>query len=74
MSWGAPLAGSLTEEYVLQPGGTEMHVTSTVEVAGKEAKALLVYRRSGMTRQQLLDDSRKRNNSLQDVMKKQGEA
>jgi hypothetical protein len=42
-------------------------------VGGQSASALLVYRRSGLTRAQLLEDSRRRNNSLQEVMARQGE-
>jgi hypothetical protein len=32
-----------------------------------------VYRRSGLTKAELLEDSRRRNTSLQDVMARQGE-
>jgi hypothetical protein len=132
MTWSEPLAGTLTEEYSLQPGGNTLHVVSSVQVrrrrrrrreqcaigcaaccalaalparqgrlhqpavsqlprpsaseraersgrcratqvGGASASALLVYRRSGLTRAQLLEDSRRRNNSLQDVMARQGE-
>jgi hypothetical protein len=34
MTWGEPLAGSLTEEYTLQPGGDSLHVVSSVQVGG----------------------------------------
>ena len=73
MRWGAPLEGSLSEDYLLQADGS-LRVTSSVAVAGRSASAALVYTRSGLTRQQLLDDSRRRNNSLQDVLRRQGEA
>lgn len=46
MSWGEPLAGTLTEEYSLLPDGSGMRVRATTSVGGRSVTADSVYVRS----------------------------
>ncbi|KAF6252276.1 hypothetical protein COO60DRAFT_1554152 [Scenedesmus sp. NREL 46B-D3] len=70
MSWGAPLEGSLTELYSLLPDGC-LAVAAETRVGPQQAKAVTVYRRSAGSRDALLADSRRRNGSMADVLRKQ---
>eukprot|EP00775_Hariotina_reticulata_P009317 gene9316-9482_t len=72
MEWGPPLAGSLTEQYTLLPDGS-LKVHAETAVGQKFAAADTVYRRSGVSRDVLLANSRQRHGSVNDVIRQQKE-
>jgi hypothetical protein len=70
MQWGPPLAGSLTEQYVLLPDGS-LKVHAETAVGQKFAAADTIYQRTQESRDALLANSRQRHGSVNDVMRRQ---
>jgi hypothetical protein len=66
----AAAAGTLTELYSLLPDGC-LAVTAETRVGSRQARAVTVYRRSAGSREALLADSRRRNGSVANVLRKQ---
>ncbi|PNH06681.1 hypothetical protein TSOC_006895, partial [Tetrabaena socialis] len=71
MSWGAPLAGSLREEYVLSADGERMAVTSCIRIGKRAADATQVYRRSGRNKSDFLASQRSSYGGMEQVLKSQ---
>lgn len=46
MTWDNPLAGSLTEEYLVSEDGTQLAVTSDMRIGQRQAKATQVRARA----------------------------
>ncbi|KXZ48621.1 hypothetical protein GPECTOR_26g524 [Gonium pectorale] len=71
MSWGAPLAGSLREEYVVSEDGGSLAVTSSLRIGERAASATQVYRRSARNKSDFLASQRNAYGSLEDVLQSQ---
>ncbi|KAG2440187.1 hypothetical protein HXX76_004300 [Chlamydomonas incerta] len=71
MTWDNPLAGSLTEEYVVSEDGAQLAVTSAMRIGPRAATATQIYRRSNRNRNEFLNQQRSSYGSMEDVLKKQ---
>ncbi|GAX76366.1 hypothetical protein CEUSTIGMA_g3812.t1 [Chlamydomonas eustigma] len=66
--WGAPNSGSLQEVYRMQDGMLLVH--STLDIGGRIATVKQVYKLA-RSREEVLNESKKRNTSLQSVLERQ---
>eukprot|EP00879_Flechtneria_rotunda_P006527 GHRR01006860.1.p1 GENE.GHRR01006860.1~~GHRR01006860.1.p1 ORF type:complete len:354 (+),score=133.89 GHRR01006860.1:626-1687(+) len=70
MRWGAPVQGSLSEQYSLEPDGC-LRVYAETRVGERLVASHTIYKRSKGSKEALLADSQKRNGSFTDVMRRQ---
>ncbi|GIL63620.1 hypothetical protein Vafri_17640, partial [Volvox africanus] len=71
MTWDAPLAGSLKEEYLTSDEGSAMAVTSTLRIGPRAAMATQIYRRTDRSKNDFIASKRSTYGSLEDVLKSQ---
>ncbi|GLI59445.1 hypothetical protein VaNZ11_001269 [Volvox africanus] len=71
MTWDAPLAGTLKEEYLASDEGSTMAVTSTLRIGPRAAMATQIYRRTDRSKKDFLASKRSAHGSLEDVLRSQ---